>query len=57
MTPDELREAASALVERTTTAQALPRLVADPRLLDRAAAMLAPVAEARRRSPRRRIAR
>ena len=40
--PVEFREAAAALVERTTTAQALPRLIADRRLLERAAAMVAP---------------
>ena len=40
--PVEFREAAAALVERTTTAQALPRLIADRRLLERAAAMVTP---------------
>lgn len=52
MTPDELREAAAALVERTTAAQALPALIADPRLLERAAALVTPPPAAKR--PRRR---
>ncbi len=43
MIPGELREAAEALVERTTRDQALPRLVSDTHLLSRAAAMLTPI--------------
>jgi len=54
MTTDELRQAAAALVARTTTAQALPRLVADLRLLARAAAMVTPPPATKR--PRRRRA-
>jgi hypothetical protein len=53
MTAEELRVAAEALVERTTTTQRLPRLVADPALLDRAAAMVAPRPEPRRRGDRK----
>ena len=48
MTTDELRQAAAALVERTTTAQALPRLIADLRLLERAAALITPPPAAKR---------
>ena len=48
MTPDELREAAAALVARTTTAQKLPRQITDLRLLERAAALITPPPTAKR---------
>ena len=49
MTVDELQAAALALAERTTSAQAIPFLIADSRLLDRAAGMISPSPGSRRK--------
>jgi hypothetical protein len=48
MTPDELRDAARSIVDRTTAEQGKPLHVADPATLARLALVLSPVPAERR---------
>jgi hypothetical protein len=52
MTPDELRDAARSIVDRTTAEQGKPLHVADPATLARLALVLSPVPAERRHAPK-----